>query len=109
MYVYVYMYTYVYMYIILTVLCWADHMWWSGGGTKHPNPLAPRCAPCGFHGNLSLAPVAIPRGCPCTPSLLCETTPELAGLQAHGHSCALPRSAPPNKISEFSLPSGTWG
>ncbi|KAK9814466.1 hypothetical protein WJX72_006430 [[Myrmecia] bisecta] len=42
----------------------------------HPHPMAPRCLPCDHDdptADGSKAPFAAPRGCPCTPALLCES------------------------------------
>lgn len=43
---------------------------------KHPHRGAPRCLPCHFDDsayNRSRSPFVAPRGCPCTPQLLCSS------------------------------------
>jgi len=62
----------------------SDHLWWPDPSGKfpgdgiHPNKVAPRCLPCHFNetefeGMKPSFPA--PRGCPCTPKLLCEAAP----------------------------------
>jgi hypothetical protein len=82
------------------VLVNADNIYWKSEGpwplgdvTRHPHPAAPRCAPCGYDGNLTLLTDKTlkdlffpskdgtngrfipPLGCPCTPKLLCQSHP----------------------------------
>ena len=59
--------------------CLADHLWWADRNihrrASHPNRHAPRCLPCNFpdqHLDRLSAPFRAPKGCPCTPQLLCE-------------------------------------
>lgn len=55
-----------------------DHLWFTYPGYgAHPSDTAPRCLPCNWRGPTDYrdgdTPVYhAPRGCPCTPSLLCR-------------------------------------
>ena len=40
--------------------------------TRHPHAGAPLCVPCNYAGNTSQLAFPAPRGCPCTPALLCQ-------------------------------------
>lgn len=68
----------------------ADNIWWTDkpfGHLKHPDFHAPRCAPCNFQRHL---PEHMPKGCPCTPALLCESGHP--GIHSYGKDvCGIPR------------------
>ncbi|KAK9816820.1 hypothetical protein WJX72_005362 [[Myrmecia] bisecta] len=83
-----------------------DHMWWSShpGRASHPNREAPRCLPCNFDDSgldKSRAPFNAPKGCPCTPQLLCDT--DERGI--FNQYCDIPRAP----IATFSMHGGAGG
>lgn len=56
-----------------------DHLWFTYPGYgAHPSDTAPRCVPCEWQGPVEYvsqeghAVYSAPRGCPCTPTLLCN-------------------------------------
>lgn len=57
----------------------SDALWFYDGETGehfHPHPLAPRCLPCNYTdpgGTPGEGYFEAPKGCPCTPELLCES------------------------------------
>ncbi|KFM22999.1 hypothetical protein F751_0357 [Auxenochlorella protothecoides] len=75
-----------------------DHLWYANGTgpATHPHPQAPRCLPCHFDEALYARrrrSFPAPRGCPCTPQLLCAAAPRV--FNAH---CDIPRH-PANTFS----------
>ena len=84
----------------------ADHLWWSNapGRASHPNRDAPRCLPCNFpdhHLDQSKAPFRAPKGCPCTPKLLCETDER----KIFNDFCDIPRAP----VATYSMHGGAGG
>lgn len=73
----------------------SDHLWWPHpegtfpGEGLHPSKSAPRCLPCHFNESEYLGmnmSFPAPKGCPCTPELLCKAAP-----QAFNEYCDIPR------------------
>ena len=84
----------------------ADHLWWSNapGRASHPNNYAPRCLPCNYpdqHLDQSKAPFRAPKGCPCTPQLLCST--DERGI--FNEFCDIPRAP----VATYSMHGGAGG
>ena len=58
----------------------------------HPAPTAPRCLPCNYTVDVSLLPMKMASGCPCTPALMCSVVHGYKDLFSP-RSCGIPRSA----------------
>ena len=94
----------------------ADNAWFSGtGGTYHPHKGALRCVPCNYprsapslqHAmqgrhfpralklllcrNMSLLPMTMTRGCPCTPEVMCHLQDGYNNI-INPKACGPPRS-----------------
>ena len=68
----------------------ADNMWYSQHMAKashHPHQGAPQCAPCNYSKSTAHLPMPMPKGCPCTPQILCMA----GGTARPGKPCGLPK------------------
>ena len=73
----------------------ADNTWFSssmeGNAAFHPYPAAPQCVPCNYpQERLNRLVQPKPRGCPCTPELICAAD-RTQTLNKPPKPCGMPR------------------
>lgn len=91
-----------------------DHLWWPDPKqpprlhiSNHPNKEAPRCLPCHFDTTPykdKKMPFPAPKGCPCTPQLLCDAA-AAANMTTFNRFCDMPRAP----FTVYSMHGGAGG